>query len=146
MDYKSIYYLAYLGTAPFGSLIAGALSGRIGVPWTIAVGGGCCSVGALWFAGGLKSFQRTIRPIYIDLGLVTETQVAEAEMVARIVACATCQQHKLRLLLPVVRRIADEIFYGLRRFIAEAELVINIFHLDNGHAQALTLPLRHQRL
>jgi len=78
----SFFLMAYLGTAPFGSLIAGALSGRIGVPWTIAVGGGCCSVGALWFAGGLKSFQRTIRPIYIDLGLVTETQVAEAEMAA----------------------------------------------------------------
>jgi MFS family permease len=78
----SFFLMAYLGTAPFGSLIAGALSARIGVPWTLAVGGGCCSVGALWFAGGLKSFHETIRPIYVDLGLVTETQVAEAEMAA----------------------------------------------------------------
>jgi len=78
----SFFLMAYLGTAPFGSLIAGALSSRIGVPLTLAVGGGCCAVGAMWFAGGLKTFQKTIRPIYIDLGLVTETQVAEAEMAA----------------------------------------------------------------
>lgn len=78
----SFFLMAYLGTAPFGSLIAGALSGRFGAPVTTAVGGVCCIAGALWFAGGLKSFHETIRPIYVDLGLITETQVAEAEIAA----------------------------------------------------------------
>jgi MFS family permease len=78
----SFFLMAYLGTAPFGSLIAGALTGRIGAPLTLALGGGCCALGALWFAGGLKSFHETIRPVYIDLGLITETQVAEAEIAA----------------------------------------------------------------
>jgi MFS family permease len=78
----SFFLMAYLGTAPFGSLIAGALTGRMGAPLTLALGGGCCAIGALWFAGGLKEFHETIRPVYIDLGLITETQVAETEIAA----------------------------------------------------------------
>jgi MFS family permease len=78
----SFFLMAYLGTAPFGSLIAGALSGRIGAPMTIAIGGACSALGALWFARGLDTFHETIRPIYVDLGLITETQVAEAEIAA----------------------------------------------------------------
>jgi MFS family permease len=78
----SFFLMAYLGTAPFGSLMAGAMTGRMGAPLTLALGGACCAIGALWFAGGLKSFHETIRPVYIDLGLITETQVAEAEIAA----------------------------------------------------------------
>jgi MFS family permease len=78
----SFFLMAYLGTAPFGSLLAGALSRRVGVPWTLAAGGVFCGVGALWFAGALPEFHETIRPIYVNLGLITETQVAEAEIAA----------------------------------------------------------------
>jgi MFS family permease len=78
----SFFLMAYLGTAPFGSLLAGALSRRVGVPWTLAAGGAFCMVGALWFAGALPGFHETIRPIYVNLGLITETQVAEAEIAA----------------------------------------------------------------
>jgi MFS family permease len=78
----SFFLMAYLGTAPFGSLIGGAASGRIGAPLTLAIGGTCCVAGALWFAGGLTSFHQTIRPIYVNLGLITETEVAEAEIAA----------------------------------------------------------------
>ena len=46
----SFYTMAFLGTAPFGSLIAGWLSERIGAPHTLTVGGLCCIVGAMWFA------------------------------------------------------------------------------------------------
>lgn len=80
----SFFLMAYLGAAPIGSLIAGALSGRIGAPWTLAIGGTSCLGGALWFAGRLRSFQATIRPIYVDLGLIMETQVAEAEIAALV--------------------------------------------------------------
>src|SRR5262245_38988069 len=45
----SFYMMAFLGTAPFGSLIAGALSSRIGAPHTLLVGGVCCIAGALTF-------------------------------------------------------------------------------------------------
>jgi MFS family permease len=76
----SFFLMAFLGTAPFGSLLAGALSGRIGAPTTIAAGGAACLAGALWFARGLPAFHETIRPIYVNLGLIAETQVAESEI------------------------------------------------------------------
>jgi MFS family permease len=76
----SFFLMAYLGTAPLGSLLAGALSGRIGAPATLALGGVCCLAAAGWFVRQLDEFHETIRPIYLNLGLITETQVAEAEM------------------------------------------------------------------
>lgn len=78
----AFFLMAYLGAAPIGSLIAGALSGLIGAQLTLFIGGAACLGGALWFASGLKDFHETIRPIFIDLGLITETQVAEAELAA----------------------------------------------------------------
>lgn len=78
----SFYLMAYLGMAPVGSLIGGALAGRIGAPETVAIGGACCVVSALVFARRLHSFHEAIHPIYVDLGLITETQVAEAEIAA----------------------------------------------------------------
>ena len=54
---------------------------RIGVSWTIAVGGGCCSVGAL-VCRRIEVVSQTLPSYHVDLGLVTETQVAEAEMAA----------------------------------------------------------------
>jgi MFS family permease len=39
----SFYVMAFLGTAPFGSLLAGSLSARIGAPHTLLIGGSCGS-------------------------------------------------------------------------------------------------------
>ena len=46
----SFFLMAYFGTTPFGSLIAGSLSERIGAPLTLAFGGVCCVAGAIWFS------------------------------------------------------------------------------------------------
>jgi len=64
--------MAFLGTAPFGSLIAGWLSSRIGAAHTLQVGGACCIVGALWFASVLPAIRTAVRPIYIRLGILPE--------------------------------------------------------------------------
>jgi len=42
--------MAFMGTAPFGSLLAGALAKTIGVSYTILAGGIFCVIGALLFA------------------------------------------------------------------------------------------------
>src|SRR5205814_4555056 len=60
----SFYMMAFLGTAPFGSLIAGVLSSRIGAPRTLVAGGVCCMLGAVWFARALPSIRTAVRPIY----------------------------------------------------------------------------------
>jgi MFS family permease len=68
----SFYMMAFLGTAPFGSLIAGWLSSRIGPAHTLLVGGICCIAGGLWFASALPAIRAAVRPIYVRLGILPE--------------------------------------------------------------------------
>jgi MFS family permease len=60
----SFFLMAYFGTTPFGSLLAGSLSERIGAPYTLALGGACCVAGAAWFASTLATLEREIAPIF----------------------------------------------------------------------------------
>ena len=64
------YAMAFLGTTPIGSLIAGVVADRIGPTNTIILGGLACIAGALWFATGLTKFRAHIRPIYIERGIL----------------------------------------------------------------------------
>lgn len=68
----SFYMMAFLGTAPFGSLLAGSLSASIGAPHTLAIGGACCMAGAAWFARGLPALRALVRPIYIRMGILPQ--------------------------------------------------------------------------
>jgi MFS family permease len=68
----SFYMMAFLGTAPFGSLIAGWMSSRIGAPHTLLAGGVCCLAGALWFAIELPVIRTAVRPIYVRMGILPE--------------------------------------------------------------------------
>lgn len=52
----AFFLMAYFGTTPFGSLAAGALSARIGAPYTLAMSGLLCLGGAVWFATKLSAF------------------------------------------------------------------------------------------
>ncbi|MGB8541940.1 MAG: MFS transporter [Candidatus Acidiferrales bacterium] len=71
----SFYTVAFVGMAPFGSLLAGAMANAIGAPRTVMVSGACCIAGAIWFASRLKSIRKLIRPIYINLGILPERPV-----------------------------------------------------------------------
>jgi MFS family permease len=66
----SFYTMAFLGTAPFGSLLAGALATRIGAPITIGIGGATCLIGAAFFATKLPELRALVRPIYMRLGIL----------------------------------------------------------------------------
>ena len=68
----SFYMMAFLGTAPVGSLIAGWLSSRIGPAHTLQLGGLCCLLAAAWFARGLPALRAVVRPIYVRLGILPE--------------------------------------------------------------------------
>src|SRR3954454_20877482 len=63
------YSMAFQGVAPFGSLLAGAVTDRIGAPATLVIGGATCVVGALWFGVRLQSLREIVRPIYVRLGI-----------------------------------------------------------------------------
>jgi predicted MFS family arabinose efflux permease len=72
----SFYTMAFMGTAPFGSLLAGAMAERIGTPHTLLLGGLGCVAGALWFALSLPALRRDVRPIYVRIGILPEVAAA----------------------------------------------------------------------
>jgi MFS family permease len=71
----SFYSIAFQGSAPFGSLIAGAAASRIGAPRTLMIGGSLCVVGAIWFSTQLPKIRAIVRPIYRQLGIIPEVAV-----------------------------------------------------------------------
>lgn len=68
----SFFTMSFMGTAPFGSLLAGVLAHRIGAPGTLMLGGAGCLAAALWFALLLPNLREQVRPIYIRLGILPE--------------------------------------------------------------------------
>ena len=68
----SFYTMSFLGTAPFGSLLAGWLSSRIGAPHTVVLSGVLCIATAVWFARELPAIRALVRPIYMRMGILPE--------------------------------------------------------------------------
>ena len=68
----SFYSMAFMGMAPFGSLLAGAAATRIGAPMTLMIGGVSCVAGAVWFASMLPAIREAVRPIYRRMGILPE--------------------------------------------------------------------------
>ncbi len=68
----SFYTIAIMGTAPFGSLLAGSLAKTIGTPYTLLIGGLSCIVGAYLFYRKLPALKKAVRPVYVKMGLIPE--------------------------------------------------------------------------
>jgi MFS family permease len=68
----SFYTMAFMGTTPFGSLLAGSLADRIGAPYTLLLGGLGCIVAALWFVSLLPRLRENVRPLYVRMGILPE--------------------------------------------------------------------------
>lgn len=66
------YTIAVMGTAPFGSLMSGALARLIGTPGTFIVNGIATIIGALFFLRKLPELRVLVRPIYVKLGIIPE--------------------------------------------------------------------------
>jgi MFS family permease len=75
----SYYTMAFVGMAPFGSLLAGALAHAIGAPRTVIVSGVACILGGLWFWSRLPKLRTQMRPIYERLGIVPQRNMAVEE-------------------------------------------------------------------
>jgi MFS family permease len=68
----SYYAMAFYGSAPIGSLLAGVLADRIGARYTVIVTGAFCILGSLWFTSELPKLRSVMRPIYQDLGFLPQ--------------------------------------------------------------------------
>jgi MFS family permease len=66
----SFYTLAFIGAAPIGSLVAGALANQIGAVPTVVVCGLLCIIASLWFFGRLENIRKIVRPLYVERGIL----------------------------------------------------------------------------
>jgi len=89
----SYYTMAFVGMAPFGSLLAGAMAHMIpatplwvvagpvltGAQWTVLINGLAVVLGAGWFVTRLPALRRVVRPIYEEMGIIPAArEMAEA--------------------------------------------------------------------
>ncbi|HUW93157.1 MAG TPA: MFS transporter [Bacteroidales bacterium] len=68
----SFYTMAIMGTAPFGSLLAGWIAKVAGTPATIFIGGLACLAGAIAFYKKLPELKKNVRPVYVKMGIIPE--------------------------------------------------------------------------
>jgi MFS family permease len=75
----SYYTMAFVGMAPFGSLLAGTLAQAIGAPRTVIISGVACVLGSLWFWSRMTAIRNDMRPIYQRLGIVPVPEIVVEE-------------------------------------------------------------------
>ena len=68
----SLYTMSFMGTMPFGSLLAGSLANQWGAPRVLLAGGLWAVAGALLFASQLPRIRELARPVLIQKGILTE--------------------------------------------------------------------------
>ena len=68
----SLFMMAFMGMAPWGSLAAASLASRRGVPEALWIGGVGCLLGAVIFAQQLPRLRAAIRPIYVKMGIIPQ--------------------------------------------------------------------------
>jgi MFS family permease len=56
----SFFVMAFIGLAPFGSLMAGSLASKIGTTNTLFIAGTFCLLGALMFVRKMKVFNEIL--------------------------------------------------------------------------------------
>jgi MFS family permease len=78
----SYYTMAFVGMAPFGSLLAGTLAHAVGAPWTVIANGSVVLLGGAWFTSRLPALRRQVRPIYQEMGILPPAEEMAAEMAA----------------------------------------------------------------
>ena len=61
----SVYSMMFMGMAPFGALMGGALADRLGAPLTVAMGGVACVGGAVWFGLNLPRIRLEARRLIL---------------------------------------------------------------------------------
>jgi MFS family permease len=80
----SFFTMAFFGTAPLGSLLAGSLASHFGAPLTIRFGGALCFVSAFIYATQLPRMRLKIRPIYQRMGIIPADQILAGNSLSKI--------------------------------------------------------------
>ena len=67
----AVYSMMFMGMAPLGAMFAGTVAQNIGAPYTVAIGGTVCVVGAIIFGLNLSEFRTEAREIIIALNMAS---------------------------------------------------------------------------
>jgi MFS family permease len=68
----ALFSMAFLGVAPLGSLLSGAIATAFGAPTSLAIAGVICLVVAGIFSLQIAKLRPLIRPIYQAKGILPE--------------------------------------------------------------------------
>ncbi|HUO13825.1 MAG TPA: MFS transporter [Verrucomicrobiae bacterium] len=79
----AVYSMMFMGMAPLGALLGGALSDRLGAPLTVAIGGLASVVGAVWFGMHLPKIRVEARKLILAQQMAGG-QPAEAELTSSL--------------------------------------------------------------
>lgn len=79
----AVYSMMFMGLAPIGALLGGALSDRLGAPLTVAIGGLAAVAGAWWFAVQLPKIRVEARQLILAQAM--SGGAPSEEMTTRIV-------------------------------------------------------------
>lgn len=63
----ALYSMMFMGMAPIGALLAGSLANYLGAPNTVALGGGACIFGSLFFGWKLPKMRGEARKLIVAL-------------------------------------------------------------------------------
>jgi MFS family permease len=75
----AVYSMMFMGMAPIGAFLGGALADRMGAPVTVAVGGVACILGAIWFGRALPAMRVEAHRLIIAQGLAGGEPVQELD-------------------------------------------------------------------
>jgi MFS family permease len=65
----AVYAMMFMGMAPFGALLAGAVASRVGAPLTVGLGGVACIAGSLVFARTWPGLRGEARQLVLAQGM-----------------------------------------------------------------------------
>jgi MFS family permease len=65
----SVYSMMFMGMAPFGALLAGAIAKGFGAPLTVALGGATCIAGSLVFGSKWRGMRTQARELIVAQGM-----------------------------------------------------------------------------
>jgi MFS family permease len=80
----SLYSMMFIGMAPIGALLGGALAARIGAPLTVGIGGTACLTSAIVFARRLPAIRGEARDLIRAKGIILGEPPAPFSLLARI--------------------------------------------------------------
>ncbi|HEV2232555.1 MAG TPA: MFS transporter [Terriglobia bacterium] len=73
----AVYSMMFMGMAPFGALVAGAMANHIGAPITVALGGLACLAGSLVFGARWPNMRGEARQLIVAQGMLSGEPPAE---------------------------------------------------------------------